>query len=527
MQLMRVSMMSGFVAIGFAVAYAQLGSPQYPPGGGQYPPGQYPPGQGGGGMGLPRIPMPKTKAQKKKDADKAAAEKKKQDEVENVVMLRGTMRRVSEKQAIIETKDKRIIRIETSAETKYVKKDTTEIKPADLQLGDQLLVDAVPDEKGYFRAVKVTLERPGTAAERVAARDTVAEVGTFEEKAGGEAAAEAREPERGPDDPPKLTKAPKEARPTVSKAAEPEPEEAEKPVVPIEVKSADEDGRPKLTRGRPAGSARRPDEVAEVRRPAEARPMVLAPPPVVPAVEEPERVPEPEADKEEDPFIVKARQMAFDFTETLPAYLAKQLVTRYIAQSLKAGFQAVDRVASDVVYENGAEHYRNVTLNGKAAKGKVEETGSWSRGEFGTVVKDLFSGSTAADFQSNGSGLIAGRTARMYRFRVDQANSHWQITGGAQTYLPGYKGMVWLDRETARVLRIEMQASRMPKEFPLDTLESATEFEFIRLGTASFLLPTHAETLSCIRGTSQCSKNVIEFRNYKKFGAESNVTFQP
>ena len=31
------------------------------------------------------------------------------------------------------------------------------------------------------------------------------------------------------------------------------------------------------------------------------------------------------------------------------------------------------------------------------------------------------------------------------------------------------------------MLRIEMQASRMPKEFPLDTLESATEFEFIRV----------------------------------------------
>jgi hypothetical protein len=34
-----------------------------------------------------------------------------------------------------------------------------------------------------------------------------------------------------------------------------------------------------------------------------------------------------------------------------------------------------------------------------------------------------------------------------------------------------------------------------------------------------------AEVLSCQRGTSICSRNKIEFRNYRKFGAESNIIF--
>jgi hypothetical protein len=28
-----------------------------------------------------------------------------------------------------------------------------------------------------------------------------------------------------------------------------------------------------------------------------------------------------------------------------------------------------------------------------------------------------------------------------------------------------------------------------------------------------------------VRGTGECSRNVIEFRNYKKFGADTSITF--
>jgi hypothetical protein len=91
--------------------------------------------------------------------------------------------------------------------------------------------------------------------------------------------------------------------------------------------------------------------------------------------------------------------------------------------------------------------------------------------------------------------------------------------------LPAYKGRVWLEKDTAQVLRIEMQASRVPKEFPLDKVESAVDYEYVLLSGQRFLLPVHAETLTCVRGTNNCSRNVIDFRNYRKYGAESTVTF--
>ena len=73
-----------------------------------------------------------------------------------------------------------------------------------------------------------------------------------------------------------------------------------------------------------------------------------------------------------------------------------------------------------------------------------------------------------------------------------------------------------------------MEARGLPKDFPADHVESATDYQYVRLGgTQQFLLPVHAETLSCQRGTPYCSRNTIDFRNYHKYTGESSVEFGP
>ena len=73
---------------------------------------------------------------------------------------------------------------------------------------------------------------------------------------------------------------------------------------------------------------------------------------------------------------------------------------------------------------------------------------------------------------------------------------------------------------------IEMSARSFPSDFPSDDVESATDYEYVRLGDAKqYLLPVHSESLSCQRGTNDCSRNVIDFRNYRKYTGESTITF--
>ena len=152
--------------------------------------------------------------------------------------------------------------------------------------------------------------------------------------------------------------------------------------------------------------------------------------------------------------------------------------------------------------------------------------GSWSTGEFGTVLIDLFSPATAAAFHYKKDARVAGMLTKEYDFTVDHEHSHWTIHQESVSYDPPYRGSVWIDPVSNRVLRIEMQAFGFPSDFPTDDVESATDYEYIRLGDAKqYLLPVHAETLSCQRGTSMCSRNTIDFRNYHKYTGESTITF--
>ncbi len=229
-----------------------------------------------------------------------------------------------------------------------------------------------------------------------------------------------------------------------------------------------------------------------------------------------------------DDVIDQARQAGFSYSETLPNYIVKQYTTRYETQAARGGhtsWQALDEVTADVLEVNGVEQYKNIMVNGHTPREDVTKTGSWSSGEFSSLLLDILSPATNADFHGRRSTTIANRAAYRYDLEVQQPNSHWHIESEGQTYMPGYTGTVWIDKQTYRVLRIELQAERMPSGFPLDTVESAVDYDFVQIGDGKYLLPVHSESLSCGRGTSDCSRNVIEFRNYRKFSADTSITF--
>ena len=230
-----------------------------------------------------------------------------------------------------------------------------------------------------------------------------------------------------------------------------------------------------------------------------------------------------------DEFIDQARDAAYSFSETLPNYVVKQYTTRYATAAARGGrtsWQALDNVTADVIEEDGTEKYKNILVNGKPPREDVEKTGSWSRGEFSSLLQDLFSPLTNADFHGKRATTIVNRAAFRYDFSVEQPNSHWHVESEHQSYMPAYTGAVWIDKENYRVLRIELSAQNLPRGFPLDQVESAVDYDYVFIGEGKYLLPTHSEALSCARGANHCTRNVIEFRNYKKFTADTSITFE-
>ncbi len=519
MSLLRLHWFGLAITLAQIPLIAQIGNP------GGYPPGQqYPPGGvGGGGIPLPR-------------------RHKKQDEKVQLDSTSGVLRSVMKDQVVVEADDHRILNFKRTDKTQFLKMGNA-MKPADLKAGDLIEVQSTADDEGFMTAVNVIWQQDGSPKDRERAAQPVetslaksSKSKDSENKDKGsdkEAAAAPPETEAASSDPPAKPGA-QAAAPNAPAANvdDPNPADLNAPVKE-EVKAvqidADDQGPPVLRRG--GKTVRREADPAPAPAAAPGSPAPQAPAPQLVARNEapPRGAREPAVtgpQRPEEVVIEKARDASGSFLDTLPNYFCQELMTRYQSESQRANWQPLDVVSMALVYENGKESYRNLAINGKPIKKSMEDMGgAWSTGEFGSVLADLFSPATAADFEFRKESRTAGRASMVYDFAVEREHSHWRIMVASQLIQPPYKGSVWIDKETNRVLRIEMQAVKIPDAFPTDQVEMAVDYQFLGFADRKYLVPVHAETLGCQRDTQTCSRNAIDFRNYHKYSGEATITF--
>ncbi len=221
-------------------------------------------------------------------------------------------------------------------------------------------------------------------------------------------------------------------------------------------------------------------------------------------------------------LIERAREAAFEFSNKLPNFICEEFMSRFSQRGREE--MPLDVVSAEIIYRDALESYRNVKINDRPTDEDLQEIGgSWSTGEFASTLLELFDPHTDAQFRSGGVSPISGFSAQLYDFQVRSENSHWKVQSDSQALAPAYGGSVWVDPKTARVLRIEMQARNIPSDFPMDRVESAVDYSYVMIGGTSFLLPVHAESLGCERGTSDCRHNIINFRNYHEFKSEIKI----
>ncbi|MEO8096505.1 MAG: hypothetical protein ABI811_02305 [Acidobacteriota bacterium] len=236
----------------------------------------------------------------------------------------------------------------------------------------------------------------------------------------------------------------------------------------------------------------------------------------------------PGSTRPDDPEITKARAAGAEFVESLPRFSVRENIARYVKETSRGDWRAVDVVTANLVYKDGAEQYSDIKVGRDKTNKPMEEIdGLRSTGEFGGILAEILDLDTAADFARPTTDQLRNRRAWRYKFEVTRERSRWRILSPSQHYYTGYGGTIWIDFETSRVLRLEMQARSLPSGFPFDTVEMTVDYDFIRLDSAKqFLLPTEAEALNCIRNTSVCMRNATSFRNYVKFAADSDIKFE-
>jgi hypothetical protein len=435
---------------------------QYP--GGQYPNGQYPPGQyparlpGGIPVNIPSINLPKRKP--KDDSKNDSGDLK-----VAVASVEGKLRKMGEKDLVLEKSSNRILRFRLLVKTQFKDKAGEPVRDSLIHPGDQLSVEVNTDDPET--ALRVILLHSGTDSDREAASKPVADASIVTPTA---------------DD---LGKPHSVAvhETTASSGGSASPRASDTGAV-----------SPSASNRTPHGSDAEIDNAPDNEMVAD------------------------------DQVINDARNAAASFLASLPNFLVQQATTRYRGNERE--WQPIDVVTAEVSVVDGEEQYKNIAVNGRPTSGPVQNTGAWSTGEFVTTLQDILSPATNAVFARRGNGKVANRPAYVYDMKVEQPNSHWAIVANNKPpYRPAYKGSVWIDKETGRVLRIEQEAVNLPRNFDYDKAESTIEYGFVMIDGRSYLLPIESQNMACFTGSGNCVRNVINFRNYRKFGSDSNIIF--
>lgn len=233
----------------------------------------------------------------------------------------------------------------------------------------------------------------------------------------------------------------------------------------------------------------------------------------------------PEPPKHDDPLIQRAMEANREFGLRQPDFICRQTVTRSTSRNLGKKWKEIDVLGADVIILDNDERHRNITRNGRptGASHMSQVGGTWSTGEYSGILWNLFAPESEAEFTSDGEDVIRDAKAAVYRYRIDPEHSRWNITIGGSKHVPGHHGRVWIDLETARALRVEMEADGFPWNHPLTKAETAIDFATVRIREREYLLPIESLALACFSGSARCDKNRIEFTDYRKFETESSV----
>jgi hypothetical protein len=241
----------------------------------------------------------------------------------------------------------------------------------------------------------------------------------------------------------------------------------------------------------------------------------------------------PEAESFE--LLDRTRKATLGAADTMPDYLVNQRITRSRAFGQSKNWTPYDRLSIAVSYRQSAgEDYKLLTVNGMPVTQdqsyNMKLGGTISMGEYVSALKELFSPESRAQFQAVDTDTLRGRRTIVYEYEVKKEFSRQSLgwgDGGSikQQTIAGYRGRIWVDRETNRVLRLEDITNDIDPGFPITAASKIIDYEWVTIVDIPHLLPSQAtvELTAHDRGQTEQTRNQILFRGYRKFGAEVKI----
>jgi hypothetical protein len=268
-----------------------------------------------------------------------------------------------------------------------------------------------------------------------------------------------------------------------------------------------------------------PRTLAALRELITATATLAAPPPPAPA---PAIVVIPPPDAiEQKKILAEVTENALAYTKNLPNFICTQVTRRHGDATGNENWRTIDTIQERLSYADGKEDYKVVLVNNQPVNNvdHFQLGGATSSGEFGTMLAEIFNPETRAEFEWERWATLRSRRMHVFSFRVLQKYSKYSIlhVESGRKIFAGYHGLIYADRDSKMVMRIRLDCDGIPADFPIQQVSLDLNYDLTKIADQDFILPLKADLRS--REGRFKVWNEVEFHLYRKFGADTSITF--
>jgi hypothetical protein len=225
-------------------------------------------------------------------------------------------------------------------------------------------------------------------------------------------------------------------------------------------------------------------------------------------------------------IVESARKRALSYADSLPNFTCVEVTDRSVDPSGVGRWRHRDAIAELLRYHDNAETRTMLALNGKRSTMEPADlNGTLSHGEFGGVLNAVFQPSSKAEFQWKETDGLGTGTVQVLSYRVARENSDFVIDGTDNRRIAaGFHGLVYLDSATRGVRRISLEADHLPADFSVHATAISVDYDYIAINAHDYLMPVRG-AISLRKGKREAVLNEIEFRDYKRYGSQSKISY--
>jgi hypothetical protein len=232
----------------------------------------------------------------------------------------------------------------------------------------------------------------------------------------------------------------------------------------------------------------------------------------------------PKHDLSSLPFIEQARAAALAYVASLPNFIVSQQVQRY-ERATSSSWKLGDYLELAVSYAaDRGEEIKLKLQNGRAAAVSLDQIGGLtSTGQFAGQLAMLFNPDSRTEFVELEKVDFYGQPCITYAYYVATKYSRQQLKIGKAQVITGYRGKIYIQRDTKQVLRMEQESVEIPFDFPISAASSVVDYGWVTISGKDFLLPVSAQVSLTSKQDHITVLNSITFHKYSKFETDVKI----